>query len=157
MDDRDKKILKALQGNARMSFQELGELLGISRVAAAKRVKRLEEAGVICGYNTCIFREGEVRAFIDVETEPEHFEELLEYAVTRTEYVRQIFRLFNQNHFLMTVVTPSGGDLKYLANVLSKQKGVVKVSCDAVAEIVKDVYAGIRKYADSNSRDPVRK
>ena len=34
MDEKDEKILDLLQGNARMSFQELGEALGISRVAA---------------------------------------------------------------------------------------------------------------------------
>ena len=50
MDEKDEKILTALQDNARMSWQELGELTGISRVAARKRVEKLRaEAAVTDG------------------------------------------------------------------------------------------------------------
>ena len=66
MDKIDEKILQLLQGNARMSFEELGRQIGMSRVAAKKRVRKLEEAGIIRGYNTGISRPGEVQAFIDV-------------------------------------------------------------------------------------------
>ena len=50
MDRTDEKILDLLKGNARMSFQELGNALGMSRVAAKKRVTKLEKAGIIHGY-----------------------------------------------------------------------------------------------------------
>ena len=45
MDRTDSIILKLLMGNARMSFQELGEKIGMSRVAAKKHVQKLEKAG----------------------------------------------------------------------------------------------------------------
>lgn len=54
MDRIDEQILDLLKGNARMSHQELGDKLGISRVAAMKRVRKLEETGIIKGYNTYI-------------------------------------------------------------------------------------------------------
>ena len=38
MDKTDELILDLLKGNARMSFEELGNAIGISRVAAKKRV-----------------------------------------------------------------------------------------------------------------------
>ena len=60
MDKTDKKILDLLKGNARMTYQQLGDELGMSRVAAQKRVKKLEEAGIIRGYNTTIYRDDEV-------------------------------------------------------------------------------------------------
>ena len=34
MDEKDKQILKMIRGNARMSYQEIGDKLEISRVAA---------------------------------------------------------------------------------------------------------------------------
>lgn len=148
MDEKDKKITDALQKNARLSYQELGEMTGMSRVAAKKRVTRLEKEGVIRGYNTCIYREGEVRAFIDVETVPERFDAMLRYVSTRMEWVRQIFCLYRENHFMMVVVTPSSGDLRYMANVIAKQEGVVHVTCDAVSEVIKDVYGGVRRYEE---------
>ncbi len=42
----NKDILRLLRDNGRMSFTEIGEQLGISRVAAMKRVKKLEEEGI---------------------------------------------------------------------------------------------------------------
>ena len=39
MDELDIKILDLLKGNARMTYQELGNELGMSRVAAKKREK----------------------------------------------------------------------------------------------------------------------
>lgn len=45
------KILEALQQNARLSFAELGRKVGLSTPAAAERVRRLEEAGIITGYH----------------------------------------------------------------------------------------------------------
>lgn len=48
------KILEALQQNARLSFAELGRRVGLSTPAAAERVHRLEEAGVISGYHASV-------------------------------------------------------------------------------------------------------
>ena len=46
MDSIDETILDLIKGNARMSYQELGEKLGMSRVAAKKRVSCLKRAGL---------------------------------------------------------------------------------------------------------------
>ena len=145
MDRTDEKILKLLQGNARMSYQKLGDTLGISRVAAKKRVQKLEKAGVIRGYNTCIYRENEITMFIDIVTIPEQFEEVLEYVSTRTAFVRQIFRTTKSNHIHMVAVSDDVRDLKYLTRMIEKRCGdaIVELHCHAVKEVIKDVYGGI--------------
>src|SRR5579863_6501931 len=48
------KIVENLQLDARMSFAELGRKVGLSTPAAAERVRRLEEAGVITGYHAAV-------------------------------------------------------------------------------------------------------
>jgi Lrp/AsnC family leucine-responsive transcriptional regulator len=48
------KILEALQHDARLSYAELGRKIGLSTPAAAERVRRLEEAGVITGYHASL-------------------------------------------------------------------------------------------------------
>jgi Lrp/AsnC family leucine-responsive transcriptional regulator len=48
------KILECLQGNARLTFADLGRKVGLSTPAVAERVHRLEEAGVITGYHASI-------------------------------------------------------------------------------------------------------
>ena len=91
MDNTDERILDIMKGNARISFQELGDELGISRVAAMKRVRKLEEEGVIRQYNTCIYREDEFTMFVDLEIKPDRYDKVLKYITTRTTFIRQIF------------------------------------------------------------------
>jgi DNA-binding Lrp family transcriptional regulator len=44
------KLLKELQANARATFADLGRAVGPMPPAAAERVRRLEEEGLIRGY-----------------------------------------------------------------------------------------------------------
>ncbi|MBI5086431.1 MAG: Lrp/AsnC family transcriptional regulator [Acidobacteria bacterium] len=44
------KILRELRADARLSYAELGRRVGLSTPAAAERVRRLEDGGVIRGY-----------------------------------------------------------------------------------------------------------
>src|SRR3989442_7746912 len=50
MDILDRKILSALQANARASLQEIGAAVGLSASPCWARIKKLEEAGGVEGY-----------------------------------------------------------------------------------------------------------
>lgn len=50
LDAVDRRILAALQQQGRATFDELASAVGLSASATLRRVKRLEEAGVIAGY-----------------------------------------------------------------------------------------------------------
>ncbi len=147
MDEIDKKILSLLKGDARMTYQELGEKLGMSRVAAKKRVKKLEDDGVIRGYNTTVYRDDEVTMIMDIETTLEGFDPVLEYLGKHTAFVRQIFTTTKPCH-IHAVAVGSTRDLKYLQTMIQKKCGeqIVKdgFTCHAVRDIVKDVYGGVR-------------
>ena len=54
LDEFDKKILGALQENARITTQELAERVGLSATPCARRVKRLEDDGLIDRYVTLL-------------------------------------------------------------------------------------------------------
>ena len=49
LDDTDRAILRALVADATQSAGAVGRALGLSQPAAWRRVRRLEEAGVIAG------------------------------------------------------------------------------------------------------------
>src|ERR1051326_1847018 len=57
LDETGRKLLSALQENARSSFAELGRRIGLSPAATAERLRRLEDAGVVKGYRVEIDRE----------------------------------------------------------------------------------------------------
>ena len=50
MDQLDKSILEELKINARESFSNIGKKIGLSAPAVGKRVKQLENEGIIEGY-----------------------------------------------------------------------------------------------------------
>jgi Lrp/AsnC family transcriptional regulator, leucine-responsive regulatory protein len=50
LDPTDWKILRELQKDARLSYNELGRRVGLSAPATAERVRKLEDAGIITSY-----------------------------------------------------------------------------------------------------------
>jgi Lrp/AsnC family leucine-responsive transcriptional regulator len=52
LDRIDKRILAELQHNARISNQELADKVGLSPSPCLRRVRALEESGLISGYST---------------------------------------------------------------------------------------------------------
>ena len=54
LDSTDWNILRELQRDARLSYNELGRRVGLTAPAAASRVRKLEDAGVITGYGVRI-------------------------------------------------------------------------------------------------------
>ena len=53
-DQTDAKIIQHLRRNARASNVELGEQVGLSASACARRIRSLEEEGIIRGYTAII-------------------------------------------------------------------------------------------------------
>ncbi len=70
IDVLDLKILKVLEKNSRLSFVEIGRLVGLSPSATRERVQKLEEKGVISNYTVEINSRllgYDIEAFISVK------------------------------------------------------------------------------------------
>ena len=52
LDHIDRQILVLLQQDARMSITDIAEAVHLSATPCARRIKRLEETGIITGYHT---------------------------------------------------------------------------------------------------------
>jgi Lrp/AsnC family leucine-responsive transcriptional regulator len=77
LDALDHKIVSALEADARISFAALADLVGLSKTPCWKRVKALEEAGVIRGYRTILDPAQlgfGLEAFVQVSIDVELFE-----------------------------------------------------------------------------------
>ena len=57
MDEFDRRILRALQRDASITMSDLAESVGLSQTPCWRRVKALEESGVIRGYRAMLDRE----------------------------------------------------------------------------------------------------
>ena len=51
LDKIDQRLVSLLQADARLTYEEQGKAVGLSAAAVYQRVRKLEEAGVICGYH----------------------------------------------------------------------------------------------------------
>ena len=76
LDDTDDQILQLLQDDARISFRELGDRVGLSPNAARDRVRGLMGRGVITGFHAHVDQgriDRQLRALIDVRLRsPDH-------------------------------------------------------------------------------------
>ena len=81
LDEKDNQIVNLLLENARMSYSDIGNLVGLTRVAVKNRVKSLEEKGVIKGYHAAIdpLVVPEMQTYITfVQTEPGAYDAISE-------------------------------------------------------------------------------
>ena len=95
LDELDQKIVQLLIENARMSYSELGQKTGVSRVAAKLRVQALEQRGVIEQYTAIVNPQklsGAVSCYFELETAPGMLAEVAE-ALRANDTVTQIYRV----------------------------------------------------------------
>ena len=79
LDELDQKIIQLLVKNARMSYSDIGEKIGISRVAVKARIQALVNKGIIEEYTTIINPQkinGAVSCYFEIETKPDSFKEV---------------------------------------------------------------------------------
>ena len=80
LDRTDRRILQAMQRNARISNLELAETVGLSPTPCSRRVKRLEESGIIRAHVTLLNQSMlglKLTAYISISMDrhtPERFE-----------------------------------------------------------------------------------
>ena len=82
LDELDQKIIRLLIENARISYSDIGEETGISRVAVKARIQALEKRGVIEEYTTIINPQkisGAVSCYFEIETKPEYLAQVQIY------------------------------------------------------------------------------
>lgn len=115
MDALDYKALSRLQQFGRDSWKHLGELLGITAQAAADRIHRLEEQGVVHGYAALIDPDSvglHVTAFVAITLErPKHREEFLERTASLSE-VQECHHVSGDDDYLLKIRCRGTSDLE---------------------------------------------
>jgi DNA-binding Lrp family transcriptional regulator len=133
LDRIDRRILRDLQANGRMTNVELARRVGISAPPCLRRVRALEKAGYIRGYHADINAEAlgfGVTIFAQVglssqnEADLKAFEELTQ---TWPE-VRECNMLAGEADFLLKIVAPNwDGYQRFLTTRLTAAKNVSHV------------------------------
>lgn len=81
-DHLDRKILRALREDGRMSIVQLADQVGLSATPCKRRVQRLEQSGLISGYSARFDRKIAgygITAFVSVELERQDATEIARF------------------------------------------------------------------------------
>lgn len=143
MDALDRKIVGLLEGDARMSFAALAESVNLSKTPCWKRVKALEDAGVIRGYAARLDPAQlgfGIEAFIQASVEFE-LSEAFEDAVRKHPLVLRCHATTGEADYLLHIVAVDMADLdRVLRKEISRLPGVRRtVTSMATREIKESV------------------
>jgi len=112
----DLAILARLESDARLSFAELGEAVGLSKSSCWKRVQALEQAGAIRGYRTLVDPAAlglDTVAFVAVTVAFDRHAEF-EQAAIRHDLILACHATIGEADYLLRVITPSMAELDHL-------------------------------------------
>lgn len=121
-DQKDWIILEQVQQNARVSFAELGRRAGLSPPAAAERLRRLEESGVIRGYHADVAAERlglGMTVFVEMRV-PRGSYERFQRAVARSPWILECHHVSGAAAFVLKAAVPDVHGLELLVAHLSQ-------------------------------------
>ena len=134
LDRTDRRILKAMQDNARITNLELADAVGLSPTPCSRRVKRLEDSGIIRGHVTLLdqTRLGlKLTAYIGISMDrhtPDRFDAFEAEVMDYPEVVECSVVTGQASDYLLKVVVP---DMEYyerfLLGRLTRIEGVTGV------------------------------
>ncbi len=142
LDELDQKIVRLLIENARVSYSDIGEKIGISRVAVKARIQALEQRGIIEEYTTVINPQkisGAVSCYFEIETVPDCLARVTEI-LKRQDTVTQIYRVTGKDKLHVHAVAASAEEMEAFLNaVIDTLPGVLTCSCNIILSRIKDI------------------
>ena len=142
LDELDQQIVRLLIANARMSYSEIGQRVGISRVAIKARIRTLEQRGIIEEYHTIINPQkisGAVSCYFEIETLPDSFAQVVSL-LDQNETITQIYRVTGKNKLHVHAVAASSEEMEQLiAQVIDPLPGIVSCNCNIILSRIKDI------------------
>lgn len=143
MDEKDRQLLKHLQGDARLTNTELARRVDLSPPGLQRRLRKLEDSGIIEQYVTLLDREAvgfDMMCFVQVTLlrhEPEsirHFKEI----VQEMPEVLECHHITGEFDYLLKVIVRNREHLeKFLVEKLTPVPGMDKIRTSLVLREIK--------------------
>ncbi len=144
LDEIDRKILAELQADGRMTNVELAKRVGISAPPCLRRVRTLEESGLIRGYHAEVNSrelgfEVQVFAMVGLESQAESELSAFEERCREWPLVRECHMLNGEVDFILKCVAPDLSSFQqFLTGELLTTPNVASVKTSLVIRGAKD-------------------
>lgn len=146
LDRIDKNIIQALQNNGRIQNNDLAREIGLSASSCLRRVKLLEEAGVIQSYTTVVDPQKVGLQLILfsriwlVGQDAETIDTFIE-AMRELPQVMECYIILGECDAMLKVVVPDLESYrKFQSTHLTKKNGITSVKTDLPSQIIKQSY-----------------
>ncbi len=155
LDEKDREILTILKNNARMSYSEIGEKVGLTRVAVRNRMDAMEKSGVIIGYQTITdekkAQEG-MEFYMSISVRPEDCGDVAD-RLAKQPVIRKLMIATGNTELLTWGYAPDYRQLrKFIDEFYYSNKGVLRIEFKTVLSVLKDIDGGV-DYVRQNSRN----
>lgn len=144
LDDIDKRIIREIQYDGRLSNAELSGRVGLSPTPCLRRLHRLEKLGVIEGYSARINRKSvglEVMCFVAVQV-AQHIEgaiDTFQQEVNKLDCVISCHLVTGENDFILQVVAEDLDSFRDIVmHELFRLPGVKRLQTNLSLGLVKD-------------------
>ncbi len=152
LDAIDRKILRLLQSDSRTTMQELADKVGLSVSPCHRRVKLLEERGVITRYIATVDQKSlglHVSVFISIKLARQKEEDLDRFAkaISKWDEVLECYLMTGNRDYLLRVVAADLSSYEaFLKNKLTRLDGIASIEFELCAEPgeIFDRAAGVR-------------
>lgn len=148
LDRINKRILRELSEDGRVSNAELADRVGLSPSACLRRVQELERQGVISGYRAVLDRARMGIGFtayiaVGLSDHTRNSQRAFEQAITRSEEVRECHNITGSFEYMLRVETTDLAAYKvFHTDVLGTLPQVNAITTYVVMESAKDERAG---------------
>ncbi len=143
LDEKDLRIVQILLGRGRASYTDIARELGISDVAVIKRIRKLEQIGVIKGYRAVVDPKKlgySAVSITGIDVEPEHLFTVIN-TLKNKEYVKYLALTTGDHSVMMVIWARNGSELGKIHREISKLDGVKRVCPAIILDVVKDTYS----------------
>jgi Lrp/AsnC family transcriptional regulator, leucine-responsive regulatory protein len=143
LDAIDRKILSQLQSDGRITMQELADKVGLSVSPCHRRVKLLEERGVITRYIATVDQKSlglHVSVFISIKLARQKEEDLNRFAkaISKWDEVLECYLMTGNRDYLLRVVAADLSAYEaFLKNKLTRLDGIASIESSFALSQVK--------------------
>lgn len=148
LDKLDKRILKELQDNGRITNAELAERVGLSPTPCARRVKRFEDNGLIEGHYIVLDPDQlglKLMAVIQISMDrhtPDRFDHFEAEIAKHPEILECLLITGQSADYQLKVIVPDMSAYQdFLLNVITRIEGVADVHSSFIMRRVRDTRA----------------
>ncbi|WP_020675319.1 Lrp/AsnC family transcriptional regulator [Geopsychrobacter electrodiphilus] len=132
IDAIDRRILSALQTDGRLSNVQLAQAAGLSESACLRRVRLLEQSGIIDRYvmlinQAAIGKPGNVFVQVTLEGQQQEKMQLFEKEIIKVSEVLECYLMSGASDYLLRVIVRDNTDYLRIHNLLTSLSGVLRV------------------------------